>query len=247
MRNLLLHDAVGYRTGVSMHEIEDLVFESVLLLDKHHPAGDRRLRDWFVALYEFQFTFDCSITQGRVRDILLRRGHTYRFPIAEHPDYAQRRAFFDGLDTFTDLYEDEAEPPENELEDGYADPPWLYCEAGSKLWRRMVGAGRLTGADAVAPERARLIGIAVHIAAAAEREGDVELIAHWYGLGHQILVGGFPLHADDLLATPGVAELREIVRRTGALEIELPDGYRPGDEEIEIMDDDLDRWWYSIP
>ncbi|WP_436536574.1 hypothetical protein [Actinoplanes sp. HUAS TT8] len=225
---------------MSMHEIEDLVFESVVLLDRHHPAGDDRLRDWFVALYDFQFTFDCSITQGRVRDILLRRGHTYRFPISEHPDYARRRAFFDGLNDFTDLHQDD-EPPERELETGYVDPPWLYCEAGSKLWQRMAGP------DAVPPRRVRLIEVALHIAAAAEQAGDVELIAHWYGLGHEILVGGAPFDVDDLLDSPGVAELREIVRRTGALEIELPDGYRPTDEQIEIMDSDLDRWWYSIP
>lgn len=230
-----------------MHEIEDLVFESVLLLDKHHPADDGRLRDWFVSLYEFQFTFDCSITQGRVRDILLRRGHTYRFPIAEHPDYPARRAFFDGLDDFTDLHEEEDELPENELDTGYVDPPWLYCEAGSELWRRMVDAGRLTGADAVAPRRVKLIEAAVHVAAAAERTGDVELIAHWYGLGPEILVGGLILDTDELLETPGVAEFREIVERTGALEIELPDGYRPTDEQIEMMDNDLERWWYSIP
>lgn len=227
-----------------MHEIEDLVFESVLLLDKHHPADDGRPRDWFVALYRFQFTFDCSITQGRVRDILLRRGHTYRFPIADHPDYQRRRAFFDGLDDFTDLHRDE---DEDELDSGYVDPPWLYCEAGSELWRRMVGAGHLTGPDAVAPGRVRLVEIAAHIARAAEKEGDPELIAHWYGLGPEILVGGFALHEDELLETPGAAELREIVHRTGALEIDLPAGYRPSDEEIEIMDSDLDRWWFAIP
>ncbi|BCY08111.1 hypothetical protein L3i22_031990 [Actinoplanes sp. L3-i22] len=228
-----------------MHEIEDLVYESVRTLDRHHPADDGRLRDWFVALYAFQFTFDCSITQGRVRDILLRRGHTYRFPVAEHPDYAERRAFFDGLDDFTDLHEDD-ELPERELATGYVDPPWLYAEAGSALWQRMAGAGRLTGAAAVPPNRVRLIDVATRIAAAAERDGDAELIAHWYGLGPEILVGGYPLHADELPATPGVAELREIVRRTGALEVDLPPGYRPSEEEIEAMDSDLDRWWYAV-
>jgi hypothetical protein len=34
-----------------------------------------------------------------------------------------------------------------ELEDGYVDPPWLYCDAGTDLWRRMVDAGRLTGSE----------------------------------------------------------------------------------------------------
>ncbi|HWS32280.1 MAG TPA: hypothetical protein VN408_06000, partial [Actinoplanes sp.] len=124
---------------MSMHEIEDLVQVSIELLDRDLPPGHERIRDWFTALFGFQFDYDCSYTQHRVEEILVRRGHTLRLPITEHPDYVRRREFFDGITGFTVLRE--FGPDEEEfaggLEDGYVDPPWLYCEAGTALWRRL--------------------------------------------------------------------------------------------------------------
>ncbi|GHJ48208.1 hypothetical protein Cs7R123_55500 [Catellatospora sp. TT07R-123] len=236
---------------MSMHDIEDLVFESVLLLDARHPGEDDRLRDWVTALYAFQDRFDCSHTKGRVLDILLRRRHTYRFALQDHPDYAERREFLDGLADFEALREVDEDSDDFEgfggwLEDGYVDPPWLYCEAGTDLWQRMVDAGRLTGADAVAPGRTALIELVAEIAAAAEQAGDVDLVAQWWALGPGTLVDGTPLWADDLAAIPAVVRLREIVRRTGAWSVSLPDGYRPDDDELELLDDERETWWFRV-
>ena len=236
---------------MSLHEIEDLVHSSVLVLDAHHPEDDDRLRDWFVALYAFQRRFDCSHTQGRVIDVLLRRRHTNRFPVDQHPDYAQRRDFFDGLTEFTGLREfdeddDDFDGYDDELEDGYVDPPWLYCEAGTALWQRMVDEGRLQGPDAVAPRRTALIDVVLAVAAAAEQDGDVELIALWHGLGHGMLVGGNPLTVEDLRRISAVAQLRQIVQRTGAWSAPLPDGYRPSDDELDALDDERESWWYRV-
>ncbi|MEV0460141.1 hypothetical protein [Catellatospora methionotrophica] len=235
---------------MSMHYIEDLVSASVELLDARHAPDDDRLRGWFTALYAFQSGYDCSFTQGRVLDILLRRRHTYRFALTEHPDYAARRAFFDGLTAFQGLREfdedDDFDGYDSWLEDGYVDPPWLYCEAGSALWRRLVDAGRLAGRDAVAPDRVALIDVVAEVAAAAEQTGDVPLIAEWYGLGHAALVDGTPLTADDLNAITGVARLREIVRRSGAGAVSLPDGYRPTEDQLEMLDDERETWWYEV-
>ncbi|SNY03795.1 hypothetical protein [Paractinoplanes atraurantiacus] len=150
---------------MSMHEIEDLVHLSVVALDRHYPAEDGRVRDWLVALYEFQRRFDCSHTQGRVEEILIRRKHTYH-----------------------------AEPP----------------------------------------REVKLIDLAVAVAVAAEAQGDSDLIAGWYELGYQTLVGGVVFSVDELAEMPAVATLREIVARTG---------YRPSDEE---RDDELEAWWYAV-
>ncbi|MFF5082094.1 hypothetical protein ACFY36_34025 [Actinoplanes sp. NPDC000266] len=207
---------------MSMHEIEDLVHLSVVALDRHHPAEDGRVRDWLVALYEFQRGFDCSHTQGRVEDILIRRRHTYRFPVGAHPDH-------DGITEFTEL---------SETGDEYVDPPWLYCEAGSALWRRMV--------DDEPPREVKLIDLVVAVAEAAEAQGDAELIAGWYALGHQTLVGGAVFSVEDLAEMPAVAALRAIVVRTGAMAVELPSGYRPSEEELEMLDDELETWWYAV-
>jgi hypothetical protein len=225
-----------------MHAIEDMVQGAVEVLDRHLPADDERVRDWFIALYRFQSDHDCSFTQHRVLDILLRRGHTLRFPVSEHPDYADRREFFDAITEFTSLREFSEDEVEfaGELEDGYVDPPWLYCEAGTVLWRRMAGP------DAVEPRDARLLDVVVAVAGCAERDGDVELIALWWALGHEALVGGCPLSPEELAETPGVEELRAIVRRTGAHQAKLWYDLRPTDEHLDHLDDDLMTWWYRL-
>ncbi|MBV1850638.1 hypothetical protein [Catellatospora tritici] len=236
---------------MSEHYLEDLVCESILVLDSRHPEPDDRLRSWFAALYACQRAHDCSHTQGRVLDVLLRRGHTYRFPIQDHPDYLRRRTFFDGLTRFRSLREFDEDADDfagyaDELEDGYVDPPWLYCEVGTALWQRMVDEGRLHGTDAAAPGRTALIDAVAAVAAAAEQDGAVELIAMWHGLGFSALVGGTPLTVDDLADIPGVVRLREIVRRSGAMSVPLPDGYRPSEDELDLLDDERESWWYSV-
>ncbi|WP_133918131.1 hypothetical protein [Streptomyces sp. NBC_00582] len=65
---------------MSDHEVEDLVEHSVRALDACFPVDDRRVRDWIGALYRFQDGHDCSFTQGRVEDVLLRRGFTLPVP-----------------------------------------------------------------------------------------------------------------------------------------------------------------------
>jgi hypothetical protein len=207
-----------------MHEIEDLVQWSIEALDEHFPDGDPRVRDWIVRLFAFQREYDCSHTQHRVLDILLRRGHTLRFPLP--PSLA-------GITEFTTL---RVFPPDEvefvgDLEDGYVDPPWLYAEAGTDLWRTM------TGPDRREPAPARLIDVVVEIASASP---DVELIARWHALGP----GG--LEIVDPMDDPAALRLREIVARTGADQAELPDGLRPSDEHLDLMDDELETWWYRV-
>ncbi|MEU1519990.1 hypothetical protein ABZ490_49110 [Streptomyces sp. NPDC005811] len=59
---------------MSDHEVEDLVEQSVRVLDAWYPPDERRVRDWIGSLYRYQERFDCSLTYGRVEDVLLRRG-----------------------------------------------------------------------------------------------------------------------------------------------------------------------------
>ncbi|WP_230689182.1 hypothetical protein [Catellatospora paridis] len=236
---------------MSMHDIEDLVSGSVVVLDARHAEHDDRLRNWFTALYTFQARFDCAHTQGRVLDILLRRRHTYRLPLHQHPDYAPRREFFDGLTEFQALREfdedaDDFAGYDDWLQDGYVDPPWLYCEAGTALWSRLVDAGLLHGPDAVAPARVALLDVVTAIAEAAERHGDPGLVAAWYALGPALLVDGTLLDVEDLRDDPGVTRLRKIVQRCGAASAEPPDGYRPTDEQLDMLGDERETWWYGI-
>ncbi|WP_331772789.1 hypothetical protein OG948_55955 (plasmid) [Embleya sp. NBC_00888] len=122
---------------MSEHLVEDLVADSVRVLDGHAEAGDPRVRDWFAVLYDFESRHDCSFTRFRVMDILLRRGYTYRFPVDRHPEYAERSAYFDAPTEFTELRTFDEDAPdfdgyESWLVDGYIAPPFLYCDAGTR-------------------------------------------------------------------------------------------------------------------
>ncbi|MCH5670636.1 hypothetical protein [Streptomyces gilvus] len=177
---------------MSDHRVEDLVEQSIRLVDSRHPADGLRVRDWIGVLFHVQDQYDCSFTHFRVMDILLRRGFTFRFPPVEHPDYGERREAFAALTEFTALKDVHGG---GWLEDGYfdPDPPFVYCDAGSALWRRMVHLGRLAGPAAAPLRELPLIDVLEAIAAAGEELGDRGLIADWrelepdlcdlYGLG----------------------------------------------------------------
>ncbi|ROO85576.1 hypothetical protein EDD29_3122 [Actinocorallia herbida] len=237
---------------MSMHEIEDAVADSIRLLDAAHSAGDPRVRSWIAALYRHHDSWDTSFTRFRLMDVLLRHGFAYRFPLDAHPEHAARREFFAGITEFTGLreFDEDAEDfagYDSWLEDGYVDPPHLYCEAGTDLWRRMVECGALTGADAVPPVRLPLIEAVAEVAAAAEAEGDVSLIAFWYSLGAQALLEGSPWwHClpDELAEVPPVRDLRAVVRRTRALDDAPDTGLRP--EPLDPEDpEDPETWWFA--
>lgn len=233
---------------MAWHVLDDLVWDSVRLLDAHHPADDDRVRDWVARLYGFQQRHDGSVTYFRDIDVLLRRRFVYRFPLEQHPDHAQLRDYFESLTGFTTLrvLDEDAEDFDGygtQLEDGYVDPPLLYCDAGTALWRRMVEAGRLSGPDAVAPRPVTLVDAVVAVAEAAEQAGDRMVVALWYTLGSDLLMDGSPT-LEDLRADPAVRRLRQIVRRTDALAVPLPRGHRPTDAEVAAMDDPAGSWWY---
>ncbi|QSQ17405.1 hypothetical protein [Myxococcus landrumensis] len=177
---------------MSMHEIEDMVEGAVRLLDQRAAPGDSAPRSQFARLFAFQGDFDCSFTHFRVMDILLARRFTYQFDVADHPDHAARLEFFKGIQKFTYLHEPlEADTGDDEEEPspvaGYIEPPHLYCDAGSPLWRRMVEAGKLKGPDAEPPVPLLLADVAHDVMRTAEAKGDLDLIAMWFNLGPRIL------------------------------------------------------------
>ncbi|MEU9731587.1 hypothetical protein [Streptomyces sp. NPDC048002] len=236
---------------MSEHVIEDLVADSVRLLDDRTASGDPRVRDWFARLYGFQDGFDCSFTHFRVMDILLRRGYAYRFPLDRHPDFTERAAYFAALTEFTALRTIDEDAPDFDgyddwLQDGYVDPPFLYCDADTALWRRMVSLGELRGPDSVPPRQTPLIDVVREIAVAAEADGSPQFIGEWYAFGCETLVGGpagCPFDVDELADMPAVRDLRAAVRRTGALAFARKSPYAA---PVEFADDDeLEAWWWK--
>ncbi|MEU7697006.1 hypothetical protein [Streptomyces sp. NPDC039028] len=238
---------------MSEHVIEDLVADSVRVLDRHSPGDESRLRDQIAVLYDFESGFDCAFTKFRVMDILLRCGSTYRFPLDRHPDYGKRVAYFDALTEFTGLRAFDEESPDvagydSWLEDGYVQPPLLYCDAGTDLWRRMVDSGELRGPDASPLRPVPLIDVVRDIAVAAEKEQDRDLIALWYSFGCETLLGGpagCPFHIDELAAMTSVQDLHAVVRRTDTLSLASRSPYAA---PVECADaEDLETWWWLHP
>ncbi|WP_342380119.1 hypothetical protein NVS55_11115 [Myxococcus stipitatus] len=212
-------------------------------------------------------------------DILLARRFTYRFDVADHPDHGACRAFFKGIQKFTYLHEPlEVQAGDDEEEPtpvaGYIEPPHLYCDAGSALWRRMVATGKLKGPDAEPPVPLLLVDVAHEVMLGAEAEGDLELIAMWFNLGPRVLFGDMftrqsrqgdfmgknPFTGKDVFAeedfvargrftleqlqsTPRATQLRDVVRRTRALTVELAYDSRPPEEFL--AQSPTDAWWWE--
>ncbi|WP_338868289.1 hypothetical protein [Myxococcus stipitatus] len=177
-----------------MHEIEDMVEGAVRAIHGRAAPGDMAPRSQIARLFRFQGEFDCSFTHFRVMDILLARRFTYQFMVSDHPDHAARPEFFKDIKKFTFLH-DEPEAGTEDDDDvpseiaGYIEPPHLYCDAGSPLWRRMVEAGKLKGPDAEPPVPLLLVDVVHEVMLGAEADGDLDLLAMWFNLGPVSLFG----------------------------------------------------------
>lgn len=161
-------------------------------------------------------------------DILLAHGYSYRLSLDQHPDYRRRRAEFDAIEGFEALGEDDRAW----LDHGYVDPPHLYCDAGTALWRRLTANGTI---ESVPLTRVPLARTVRSVTAAAEQRNDIELIALWHALGYDTFTVLDP--RDD----PATTAIRETAIRTGAHRHPLSPGLRPPVNE----DDEPARWWHG--
>ncbi len=211
---------------MSMHEIEDLVEESVRILA---VRSDLDLRSLYWQLYDYQNHWDTGFTNFRVMDLLLQARYTYRFDLNQHPDYTQYRDYFDGLTGFDAVREKPIEPygqPVLEREKGwvvpnpmagYARPPYLYCDVGSPLWARFVKLGVLSNGDAIPPDAGlNIVDAALAVMRLAELGGDVVAIYGWYALLSTHIASFFDL--DSLRDNAALGEILDITRRNDAFE-----------------------------
>ena len=227
--------AAARLVAVSMFELESLVEDSVNTLDGS-GIDPWELRSLYATMYEFEGRWDTSFTHLRNLDQLISARFVYRFPLSEHPGYEAHKAYFDGLSGFSFLEVGE--------EGGYTEPPDLYFDAGSPLWRRMVELGRLSGPDAEPPRDIPLPEVALRVATLAEQRGDRELVAQWYRL--LVLEMDFEAEPAELAQDPTLAALREMVRRTDALSLPMF-GSMLADPDPESMEKyPMLRWWHTL-
>lgn len=222
---------------MAMHEFEDLVELAVSCLAQS-GLSRQRLRSLYFNLFELEARFDTSFTHFRTMDELLAARYVYCLAPAEHPGFDEAREYFEGLQGFCFI-----DPPRAGHDGGYFKPPYLYCDAGSALWRRLVGEGRLGGSDALPPEVLPSQQVLEEVARAAEEAGDVRLVAYAYRLLLWDLLEEEPR---ALRADLSVRRLRDIVRRTRALELKFEVGALRDPTPADLADSELVRFWFDL-
>lgn len=140
---------------MSNHEFEDFIEQSIRLLHEHDTTIDHRSA--FIALWKFQEQGDCGFTHFRVMPILLERRAAYRFSKEVHP----------AIDALEGVNRDL----------GYVDDTFLYCDAGSTLWKQL--RDELSAEDRIEPVELPLTTVGQHVLRAAEKVNDVDTIAMW--------------------------------------------------------------------
>ncbi len=166
---------------MSMYEIEGLVESSIITLDKSkNKSLDRKTIIWNL-YHNIQNNFDCSFTNFRVMDILLKTSFTNTIEIKEHPDYDHYKAYFKELTNKNFEF-----ICKNPLEkwDGRTNPSTSYYsnrenkiffDYGSLLWKRIVQE------DEPDPKNIDVFEIGLIIMREAQVLGYTDLIYEWYG------------------------------------------------------------------
>lgn len=222
-----------------MHEFEDLVEMAVKRLAQS-GLSRKRLRSLYFNLFELEARFDTSFTHFRTMPELLAARFVYCLAPSEHPLFERARDYFEGLDAFCFV-----DPPlEGEGDDGsYFKPPYLYCDAGSALWQRLVELGRLGGSDAQPPEALPIQQVLEEVARVAEEAKDVRLIAYAYRL---LLWDLLDSDLRELEGDLAVQRLRDTVRRTRALELELDVGALRDPTPADLAESEVVRFWFDL-
>lgn len=81
---------------MSMWEIESLIENSINLVGETEETNEKKIK-LIGNLYAIQKQYDCSFTNFRVMDVLLKTGYTKTIPYTAYPDYPGNEAFFEAL------------------------------------------------------------------------------------------------------------------------------------------------------
>jgi hypothetical protein len=219
------------RRTMSMHEFEDLVEQSIrLLATTERPIEELRSR--YATLYDFQNEWDTGYTHFRVIDLLLAAHFVYRVPFADYPHQAEGTSVKDGW----------IELPGHD-QATYCKAQLLYIDAGSPAWTCLVEAGRLRGVDAIAPSKIDLFELALDLCLLAEQQEQRSLVGMWYRLLAAHAVVNELEGVQELVA---LIELRALVKRTGALAIEMEYGCLRTPTEENQAEMPLLHWWFNL-
>lgn len=162
---------------MSMHEVEDIIEETVHLIDAAELSNEQK-RNYLYNLYQLEYYFDTSYTQFRVMEILLKYQYVYKLPLNTHPDFKKKGFEFDkdrgwvkSVDQQYSVYAQKED-----------DTIFLYGNAGSVIWQHWVDAGILTGNDKTAPAKLSVPATILTFMQLAATQQDKQLMDRWYAL-----------------------------------------------------------------
>ncbi len=205
------------------HTIEDLVEDTVLLIDQASWSASLK-RDYLASAFNIQRYFDTGYTHFRVMDILLKYGFVYRISLDRHADFATIKNVEDGWIKS----EHTGEPSYAKHEDGQI---YLYIDAGDQNWQRLCEEQQLHGPACVAPSIVKVHEFLAEILEEAERKNQYELLLRWYAFFvYEFLQEAFPENDPaennfiNIVGSLPMLSIREIAERNrvNAPNVRLP-------------------------
>lgn len=210
---------------MGMHEIEDAVEHSIALLSKTERLDKK---DLIHTLYQYQCNYDTGYTHFRIIEILLRERFVYQLPLHEHPDYVSLK---EDLDKFNSqksgwiyLHPQQKVSAKNPSV-AYWNSPFMYVDAGSILWEKLVSTGKLTGLDSIKPKDLGLLYTANEIIKQALKSevSSLPLIAWWYALVPMDFAMG-TLYGTNPAGNPLLNEIHQLCVQSGAHKVQTDYG-----------------------
>ncbi len=199
---------------MSMWEIEALAEMGIDLWHAHAPPHVRKA-DAFASVYRLMAPFDCKFIHFHSTDKLTSAGFLHVMELADHPEYAARRAELDAIATKGDeAWLSHGDTLEAIYTSAGHGPPRLWFDSSMALWAKAKAAGRLIG-DTARPVAVWAPNVTmvetIRLASTTGRDGPA-LMKGMHGLVASTIVAGtdVPKTPDPLLQraldTPGLAE-----------------------------------------
>lgn len=208
---------------MSMHEIEDIIEESLKLLYIEKP-NNIDFRSAAYSLYRFQDQFDTGVTFLRLREILVESRYLYILPKnsldkLKYPEIPEGGYYLEHIDK------------EN-----------VFIEAGTEAWKDVVNKGILTGEDTISPLSLDIYNLALLIMETSIKKGDMTLAASWYKdifLMQELANIEDP---EDAQNNETLKKIRELANENNLMEVEA---FRYTDDLIDESDanEELIKWW----
>lgn len=163
---------------MSMHEIEGLVEDSVLLLNETNKST-QEMRELFYNLYRFQAMFDTGYTHFRVKDILQQNQFLLSLPLTDHPSYTNKTKKIAELEEAINKNNSQWLDDAICMRDEDSGELVVYFDYGSKLWQKLINKNIIKD-TASEPKLMKVSDLAHTMMQEASKQKNDLLTMQWY-------------------------------------------------------------------